>query len=189
MAKAKSTAPHADLLTKEPNFKQVAFADWIEAQTGYEPDMKSVQLALSLTGPWRRSDALAEVKASHETVRDRNKRLAAERRKEREQDKIRKLKEELAKLEGKEAGAEVAAGRHLRDEPVPDNVRPIKKSAAKKKSASKTADSKPAAVKKSAPAKEAPKAAPKSAAKAPAKTAAPPVAPRPSSSVVDDDDF
>lgn len=57
-AAAKEVAPpeFAHYVEKEPTALQQSFTEWIEEKTGYEPDPKSVQLAVALRMTFQRSE-------------------------------------------------------------------------------------------------------------------------------------
>ncbi|WP_327698858.1 hypothetical protein [Streptomyces sp. NBC_00459] len=96
------------------------FAEWIEIETGFKPDMKSVQLACALRMDFQRSDE------NQSSLADR-KAAAAAKAVARKAEKKAKLEAQLAKLQ-----AELAEG----DAPVAE---PAPRPAAKKTTPSKPA--------------------------------------------------
>ena len=86
----------AERAATEPTDLHKAFAEWIEAKTGIKPDLKTVQLAVTLRMDFQSSEenqkALAERKAE-----------AAKKAEEAKARKLAKLEAELAKLKGEEA--------------------------------------------------------------------------------------
>lgn len=80
MAKT-NPAPMANYLEKEPTSLHENFADWLTRQTGYEVDLKTVQLATALRMTFQRSednqsDLEARRQAQINAVAEREKRAA-----------------------------------------------------------------------------------------------------------------
>ncbi len=72
----KLPAPHAKVVDREPTQLHKNFAAFIEEQTGYAPDLKTVQIATVLRMPFQRSEAnqadlAARRKAAEERVANR----------------------------------------------------------------------------------------------------------------------
>jgi len=96
---AENTTPSkktfAERAAAEPTELHKAFAKWIEEKTGYTPDLKTVQLAVTMRMDFQSSEenqkALAERKAE-----------AAKKAEEAKARKLAKLEAELAKLKGGE---------------------------------------------------------------------------------------
>jgi len=162
----KTKAPlYAEVAAKEPNHRHRAMAAWIEANTGEDVDVKTVQLVLSLTKPFRASPEYAAVKDEIAAERQAEKDAARQRRVDAAKARADKLRAALAALEG-----EIAAS---------EPVTPPRKAAAKKAPAKKAAPTaKPAEPSNVTPLQRAPR-------KAAAKKAAPVV----DSPVLDDDEF
>lgn len=80
----------------KPTELHEAFAKWIEMETGYKPDLKTVQLAVSLRMDFQKS---AENQASLAERKAEAKKKAEEAKAK----KLAKLQAELAKLKGEEA--------------------------------------------------------------------------------------
>jgi len=187
-----STPIYADRVAVEPNARHRAMADWLTEVTGYEVDVKSVQLSQSLTNEFRGTDADKAWREQAAKDRDDAKKTAKLKTLTRYEARMQRLAEEQDRIK-----AEMEAKRQAilsGGEPVAIDPPAIP--------AKKSVPAKPAAAKKAAPAKKAPAkktaaaaegnvrelrrpAAKKTAAKkAPAKAAANPVA----SQVVDDED-
>lgn len=77
-------APRADLIEKDPSEAHEALAEFIAEQTGYDPDVKTVQMVRVLYRPFIRSEEhqgrLTEAKEAREAAEAEKE----ERRKERE---------------------------------------------------------------------------------------------------------
>lgn len=89
----------AERAAAEPTELHKAFAKWIEEKTGVTPDLKTVQLAVTMRMDFQSSEenqkALAERKAE-----------AAKKAEEAKARKLAKLEAELAKLKGEDASDE-----------------------------------------------------------------------------------
>src|SRR5690242_7389172 len=100
---AENTTPSkktfAERAAAEPTELHKAFAKWIEEKTGFTPDLKTVQLAVTMRMEFQSSEenqkALAERKAE-----------AAKKAEEAKARKLAKLEAELAKLKGEQAADE-----------------------------------------------------------------------------------
>lgn len=83
----------ADRAAGEPSELHKLFAEWIKKQTGYEPDLKTIQLAVTMRMDFQASPenqaALAERKAE-----------SARKAEEVKAKRLAKLEAELAKLKG-----------------------------------------------------------------------------------------
>lgn len=100
MAVPKSKRPvYADRADAEPTYKQRAFREFIETHTGYEADLKSVQLASSLVSEFRASKEYGDAEVARE--RERNAAIAAKeaRKAERLSARAEKLRAALAAVE------------------------------------------------------------------------------------------
>lgn len=144
----KNAPPYADRVDTEPNHRHLAFADWLTETTGYEVDVKSVQLAASLTNEFRGTDADLGAK-------DAAKRATADRRKERRlasldrfNARVEKLRAEQARVEAEMAEARAAIERGEPMRAVPVKAVPVK--AAPAKQAAKKAPVRPPAKEKAA---------------------------------------
>lgn len=86
----------AERAATEPTDLHKAFAEWIEAKTGIKPDLKTVQLAVTLRMDFQSSEE------NQEALKAR-KAEAAKKAEEVKARKLAKLEAELAKLKGGEA--------------------------------------------------------------------------------------
>lgn len=141
----KTKAPlYAEVAAKEPNHRHRAMAAWIEANTGEDVDVKTVQLVLSLTKPFRASPEYAAVKDEIAAERQAEKDAARQRRVDAAKARADKLRAALAALEGEIAASEPVAPPRKATKKVtkaaapaePSNVTPLqrapRKAAAKK---------------------------------------------------------
>lgn len=122
MAKQKE-APRADLIEKDPTESHEALAEFIAEQTGYDPDVKTVQMVRVLYRPFIRSE---EHQGRLETAREAREEAEAakeERRAEREK-KTAAAAKAPAKAPAKKAAAK-----------APAKKAPAKKAAARKATA------------------------------------------------------
>lgn len=124
---AKSNAPRADLVGKEPGTLHKNFAAWLTEQTGYKVDEKSVQLATILRMDFQRSD----VNQRDLAARRQAKADAAAAREKRAADRAAKKaapKPAKKAAPAKPKGDEVAAKRAAKSAPA----KPAKKATAAK---------------------------------------------------------
>jgi hypothetical protein len=115
---SRSAPPRASMIEKEPTQLHQDFADWLEAETGYKPDIKSVQLATVLRMDFQRSD--------------RNQQSLEARRQAKiqaEQDREKRRQDRAAK---KTAPAKKTAAKKSSATPAKKASAPAKKTAAKK---------------------------------------------------------
>jgi len=92
-SKTSNAKTFAERAATEPTALHKAFAAWIEAQTGYKPDLKTVQIACALRMDFQRSEENQDsLKARKEEAAKAKLEAAAKRK--------AKLLAELAKLEG-----------------------------------------------------------------------------------------
>lgn len=124
--------PYADTVDAEPNHLHSAFADWLGENTGYEVDAKSVQLAATLSGKFRASDAREAADAAHTAAKEAEKEA-------KKQEKVNARIEAANKLRAR-------ADEILRAAGVDPNPAPAKSAAKPRtaKAASKAKESKPA---------------------------------------------
>jgi hypothetical protein len=114
---SRSAPPRASMIEKEPTQLHQDFADWLEAETGYKPDIKSVQLATVLRMDFQRSDRNQQSLESR-----RQAKIQAEQdREKRRQDRAAKKSAPAKKTASKKAAA-----------PAKKASAPAKKTAAKK---------------------------------------------------------
>jgi topoisomerase IA-like protein len=117
MPKAKE-APRADLIEKEPSETHEALAAFVKEQSGYQPDLKTVQLVRVLYRPFIKSE-------EHQERLESSK----EARAQAEADKEKRRQEREANAEAKAAKKTASAGKKTT----------AKKTAGKKTTAKKTA--------------------------------------------------
>ena len=91
----------AERAATEPTELHKNFAAWIKAQTGYDADLKTVQIVCAMRMDFQKSDE------NQNALKDR-KANAAKKAEEAKAKKLAKLEAELAKLKGEEAAAEDA---------------------------------------------------------------------------------
>lgn len=144
MAATRKRPPLADQADKEPSWRHELFAGWLEAQTGYEADVKSVQLATTLLKEFRASPEFQAATEADSAEREQKAADKAQRVLEKKISRAARLKAEY------EAAVEAAGG-------VDEIPAPAKKAAAKKAPAKKAAPVKAAPPKP--PTKPAPPAA------------------------------
>jgi hypothetical protein len=104
MAKGKGKAeaqeaPRADLLEKDPSEAHEALAEFIAEQTGYDPDVKTVQMVRVLYRPFIRSEEHQSRLDGARSAREQAEAEKAERRAEREAAAASKESKASAKAE------------------------------------------------------------------------------------------
>lgn len=154
MSKSENAKSYSERAASEPTELHKNFAEWIKEQTGYEPDLKTVQIVCAMRMDFQRSEEnqthLADRKAAAEAKR---KKQAAEKK--------ARLEKQLAALQAE-----------LAKETATDS--PAEKPAAKKAAPARKAPAKAATPTPAEPAKAAEAPAPKRAPRARTrKTAAP----------------
>lgn len=93
--------PQAALATKSPTTLHTGLAEYIKTQTGYEPDVQSVSLAVRLTAEYRASD---DNRKRREASKAEKAKAVAEREKAAKAkiaERARKLREQAEALEAK----------------------------------------------------------------------------------------
>lgn len=100
----------AERAASEPTDLQKRFAEWIEKETGIKPDLKTVQLAVSLRMDFQRSDA-------NQSSLSERKAEAAKKEAARKAKRLAQLEKELAALKAAEETAP-APGEDEPEEPV-----------------------------------------------------------------------
>jgi len=89
----------AERAATEPTELHKAFAKWIKEQTGFEPDLKTVQLVTTLRMDFQKSD-------ENQAALKERKEAAAKKEAEAKAKRLAKLEAELAKLKGEDAADE-----------------------------------------------------------------------------------
>lgn len=110
-AKAKKTAERADLVEKEPTQLHSDFTAYIQEQTGYEADEKSVQLATILRMDFQKSDANQARLQAAKSAREQVAQERAERAEARKAAKAEKTEAKSAKKSTAKAPEKKAAGK------------------------------------------------------------------------------
>lgn len=115
----------AHLAEKEPTALHENFAAWIESETGYRPDLKTVQLAAVLRGAFQKSEAnQADLAARRKAAEDRSV-ARAERAAAPKAEKAEKVAETpKPKPPAKKAASKAAAPA---EEPTPTVARPTRR--------------------------------------------------------------
>jgi hypothetical protein len=90
---SKTAKTFAERAATEPTELHKAFAKWIEEQTGFAPDLKTVQLVTTMRMDFQRSD-------ENQTALKTRKSDAAKKADEVKAKRLAKLEAELAKLKG-----------------------------------------------------------------------------------------
>lgn len=93
---AKTAKTFVERAAAEPTELHKAFAKWIEEQTGFTPDLKTVQLVTTMRMDFQKSEE------NQAALKDR-KANAAKKAEEAKARKLAKLEAELAKLKGEAA--------------------------------------------------------------------------------------
>lgn len=155
MSKSENAKSYTERAASEPTELHKNFAEWIKEQTGYEPDLKTVQIVCAMRMDFQRSEE------NQQHLADRKAAAEAKRKKQAAEKKAR-LEKQLAALQAE-----------LAKETAP--VEPAEKPAAKKAAPARTR--KAATPTPAEPAKAAQAPAPKRAPRARTrKTAATPAA-------------
>lgn len=123
MAATRKRPPLADQADKEPSWRHELFAEWLEAQTGYEADVKSVQLATTLLKEFRASPEFQAATEADSAEREQKAADKAQRVLEKKISRAARLKAEY------EAAVEAAGG--VDEIPAPAKKTATRKSPAK----------------------------------------------------------
>lgn len=104
-AEAEATeAPRADLIEKDPSEAHEALAEFIAEQTGYDPDVKTVQMVRVLYRPFIRSEEhqgrLTEAKEAREAAEAEKEQRRLEREKKAAEKASAPAAEKPAKVKG-----------------------------------------------------------------------------------------
>lgn len=138
-----ATPERSALVEKEPTDLHTGFVEYIAEQTGYDADLKSVQLATILRMDYQRSEANQSRLASSRTAREEAEAAREQARAEREA-----KREAKAKADAEKAAAKKEADAKAKSAPAAKKAAPAKKAAAapaKKAAPRRRAAAKPAA--------------------------------------------
>ncbi|MEW2425017.1 hypothetical protein AB0911_31280 [Streptomyces nigra] len=142
MSKAENNRDYTELAAKDATELHKNFAAWIEEKTGFAPDLKTVQLAVTLRMSFQASPENQKHLAQRKAEAAAAKKRSAALKKAKLEAQLAKLKADLDKVETDEAAEEMPA----------ETPAPAKKTVAAKPETAKAPARRRPATKKAAPA-------------------------------------